>query len=427
LRAAAAAVAALAAASASAPARAAAAPTVVPAASASVKWVGRVAPAGGGAVAFDWEGVSASVTVSGFTYLAVNISDNCAGTPVGGGSRWLVTMTTSNPKTAAPGHRVSTFWTGPLAALYYLFSNPGAHCDPGCDFSGNTTFTLTRLTESRLSGCVPGANLTVYGFVTDGAVLAPPPPAPRRLEFVGDSITAGDLNDGGGSSICGNAAFNDDITLSTGGQLCLPAALGGFGADCMFTAWGGIRLPGTANPADWGMRQLYPFTFSAGGTNAYTNWTFADGPFGFAAQAVVVNLGTNDHPNAPALTWQAAYVEFVTDLVFTYYRNPALVVFLAYGPMTAEYQPFVVNITATLVAAGVSAHTLDLTLPHPMTGCYGHPSAADNVEIAAKALPQIATVMNWTVTEARGAVTAAAGGVGGAGAVAGSSTRRPHA
>ena len=72
---------------------------------------------------------------------------------------------------------------------------------------------------------------------------AAPAASARRLEFVGDSITAGDLNDGGAGigapSICGNAAFNDDITLSTGGQLCLPEALGGFGADCMFTAWGG--------------------------------------------------------------------------------------------------------------------------------------------------------------------------------------------
>jgi hypothetical protein len=30
-----------------------------------------------------------------------------------------------------------------------------------------------------------------------------------------------------------------------------------------------------------------------------------------------------------------------------------------------------------------------------MTGCYGHPSLADNVEIAAKARPQIAAVLGW--------------------------------
>jgi len=75
--------------------------------------------------------------------------------------------------------------------------------------------------------------------------------------------------------------------------------------------------------------------------------------------------------------------------------NPALGVFLGYGPMTAEYEPFVANVTAQLVAAGVHAWTLDLTLPHPPTGCYGHPSAADNAEVATRVAPFIAGKMGW--------------------------------
>lgn len=81
------------------------------------------------------------------------------------------------------------------------------------------TFTLTRLTESRLSGCDATAGLAVNAFVSDGVFGAAPAPSTRRLEFVGDSITAGDLNDGAGSNICANAPWNDDITLSTGGQV----------------------------------------------------------------------------------------------------------------------------------------------------------------------------------------------------------------
>ena len=55
-----------------------------------------------------------------------------------------------------------------------------------------TSFTLVRLTGNRLSGCnaVTG-NLTVNGFATDGVFLPAPAPAARRLEFVGDSISAG--------------------------------------------------------------------------------------------------------------------------------------------------------------------------------------------------------------------------------------------
>jgi len=370
--------------------------STIPATSSNIKWVGRREPnMNTGSMFFDYEGVSASITLSDFSYLVVNISDNCPGSTVGGGSRWLVTMNTSNTNTAGPNHRISTFWSGPLQSLFYMFNNPGSHCDPGCDFSGTTTFTLTRLTESRLSGCIPGANLSVNSFITDGTVNAPPPMSTRRLEFIGDSITAGDLNDGAGRNICGNAAFNDDITYSTGGQLCLPTSLGGFGSDCMYTAYGGIRLPGTGNPNDWGMRQLYPFTFQSDGPNAYNSWNFSS----FPVDAIISNLGTNDRPVAPDYVWQEAYVSFVQQLVNTYYQNPNLVVFLAYGPMTNEYQPLVTNITSTLVAQGIKAHLLDLTLPTPMTGCYGHPSYADNIQIAAKAKPQIAAVMGWTDDE----------------------------
>jgi hypothetical protein len=118
----------------------------VPASSPFVKWIGRSVPVGD-SVLFDWEGVAATVSLSGFSYLIANISDNCGGTPVGGGSRWLVTMNTSDPTTAAPNHRIATFYSGPLISQYYMFSNPGQKCDPDCNFAGITTFTLTRLTE----------------------------------------------------------------------------------------------------------------------------------------------------------------------------------------------------------------------------------------------------------------------------------------
>lgn len=358
-----------------------------------VKWVGRVQPdVTPGSVYMDWEGVSATITVSGYSYVAVSINDQCGGSSVGGGSRWSVSMTTTNANIAAEDHRISTFWSGSLQPLYYMFNNPGENCDPACAFTGNTTFTLTRLTESRLSGCaISGGNLSVAYFQTDGTVVPNPTPAApvRRLEFIGDSITAGDLNDGSGLSECANAAYNDDITFSSGANLCKPVDQGGFGADCMYTAWGGIKL-GAADQG-WGMSELYPFTFSSTGTNAYGAWNFTS----FPVDAVVINLGTNDRPAAPATVWQQSYVQFVTDLVTKYYDDPTIQVFLAYGPMTTEYQPFVTNVTATLVSSGINAHLLDLTLTHAMTGCYGHPSAADNVEIAAKARPQIAAVMGW--------------------------------
>ena len=375
-------------------ARAAADPNSIAADSSHVKWVGRVQPTGDGGVGFDWEGVSASVTLANFTYLLVQIADDCGGTAVGGGSRWGVAMNTSDAKVAAANHRIQTFYSGPLARSYYLFSNPGGKCDPHCDARGPSTFSLTRLTESRLSGCTPERNLTVVSFSSDGSFLAAPAPKGRRLEFVGDSITAGDLNDGGQlrggapDTTCANSAFNDDITFSSGAVLCSDAL--GFGADCMYTAWGGIQL---GVGAVWGMSDLYPRTFSSLGPSAYGDWDFGR----FAADAVVLNLGTNGGWRANQTAWVAEYVRFGTDVALTHYRNPDLVLFLAYGPMTTAYQAMAEQVVASLKAAGVKAVALDLTVG-PMHGCYGPPSRADNIAIAAKAKAQIADALGWSWT-----------------------------
>ncbi len=53
------------------------------------------------------------------------------------------------------------------------------------------------------------------------------------------------------------------------------------------------------------------------------------------------------------------------------------------------------QITATLVKAGVRAHTMNQTLSHALTGCNGHPSGADNIEIAASVGPAMAAVLGW--------------------------------
>jgi hypothetical protein len=99
-------------------------------------------------------------------------------------------------------------------------------------------------------------------------------------------------------SECANAAFNNDVTQSAGAVLCRT-----FNADCMFTAWGGITLPGIA--------AMYPYTFSSLGAGwSYDPWDFPS----FPVSGVVINLGTNDRPVAPDLLWQQQYVEFVGNI-----------------------------------------------------------------------------------------------------------------
>lgn len=129
-------------------------------------------------------------------------------------------MTSSDTYAAAADHRVATFFSGSIIQNYYLFNLPGGghSCNPDCNINGTTTFTLTRLTESRISGCSQTQNLSVAAFISDGMFVAhasdphhmgkpnpllpnggngPVAHATRRMEFIGDSISAGDLNDGG--------------------------------------------------------------------------------------------------------------------------------------------------------------------------------------------------------------------------------------
>ncbi len=367
-----------------APAAAAAALTTIPAASPLVRWMGRaLADNSTGRVYMDWEGVSATVTLSpGVSLLTATIIDACGGTGVGGGSRWAVDMTAA-PSVSPAQHRVATFYSSPAVTEYVLFANPGARCDPDCSFLANTTFSLTRLTESRLSGCSAGGNLSLAALSADVAFAPPPPPSGRWIEIIGDSISSGDLNAGflasgtGSPARCGNAAFNNDVLLGYGAALCRA-----FDSACMHTGWGGTTLQG--------MVPLYPFTFSGLGPNqGYQPYDFAAAEGAVEGKAVIINLGTNCCDTEPL------YQDFAASVARKYYQDASVALFLAYGPMTSSYQALVEAAAANLTAGGLRAFALDLTLPHAMTGCFNHPSAADHAEIAVKAQPQIAKVMGW--------------------------------
>jgi hypothetical protein len=83
-----------------------------------VSWVGR-RKAAGGSMFLDYEGVAATVSLTGFTWLTVDISDQCAGSAsLGGGSRWSVDMNASAPYVAEANHRIQTFYSGPQVCAH---------------------------------------------------------------------------------------------------------------------------------------------------------------------------------------------------------------------------------------------------------------------------------------------------------------------
>jgi hypothetical protein len=156
---------------------AAAGPSSVPAGSPLVRWSGRTAPSRAvpGGVAFDWEGVSATVSVANSSWVTVNVTDGTSfGTRL---STWQAGAAT----TAGQDLHVTDFLTGPGAGRYFISRGQG----------GGDTLTLRVVNniEPAFTGVSEAQNITVTGFDSDG-VFVPPPPAPtRRLAIIGDSIT----------------------------------------------------------------------------------------------------------------------------------------------------------------------------------------------------------------------------------------------
>jgi hypothetical protein len=84
---------------------------------ASISWTGRKL-AVGTSYAVDWEGASASVTISGATFVGLQVTDKSTG-----GSRWsLYFNNTHNPSYSdqSPGLKVATFITSPNQNVYTL-------------------------------------------------------------------------------------------------------------------------------------------------------------------------------------------------------------------------------------------------------------------------------------------------------------------
>jgi hypothetical protein len=350
-----------------------------------VKWTGRalfdVPP---GTVTGDFAGLTATLNVVNFTYVLATILDDCSN-----GNKLVVRLAGAG---FSPSQQLATLFTTPAVSTYALFAQGLQRA--------SATLSLSKAVEARFTKCgaAPGApGLVFSAFTTDGAFAPAPPPSPRRLELLGDSITSGD------AILCPPPLFNDaamwtdDWTLTSGALLCAA-----FGADCNAVSWGGMGMAG--NDVETWTWPHFPDIFNwTLGWEAYTRgpppavdvypWNFSR----FTPHGVLINLGTNDawpgrFTNASFVAaYEAAYLAFVKRVAATY--DPAPTFFLGFGPMRFEYEPSVLRVLAGLEAAGITAVSVNYTLGRPC-GC-GHPSAADATDMAAIAAPIVARALKW--------------------------------
>ena len=230
---------------------------------------------------------------------------------------------------------------------------------------------------------------TFNGFDVPSSAYLPASMPTRRLEVIGDSISAGYGNEG--VNPCGFTAATENHYL-TYGALAARAV----NAELYTEAWSGIGMLRNYEGTTTGiMPERYPRALP---DRATSSWDFGK----FVPDAVVINLGSNDFAKGdPGAAFQAAYLKFVTELRGHY---PAARFFLGVGPMfgSDEFAKASTYLKA-VIAARASAGDKNLTLLDLGTqdgtadglGCDYHPSLKTHQKMADKLQAALKADLGW--------------------------------
>ncbi|MGC4094479.1 MAG: SGNH/GDSL hydrolase family protein [Polyangiaceae bacterium] len=220
----------------------------------------------------------------------------------------------------------------------------------------------------------------------------PPSPAPaRRLEIVGDSITCGYGNEGPNR----DCHFSPDTENHYLSYAALTARA--LGAELHTIAWSGKGVvcnygDGASSCVD-PLPTYYERTLPA---RADSRWDFSQ----WQAQAVVVNLGTNDFSTQEDPTpaeFEAAYKALLARIRTNY---PEATILLTNGPMLGGADLTLVrtslqNIVTSLNDPKIKAFELAPTAEADGWGCDWHPSLATHRKMADQLTAVLKTALAW--------------------------------
>jgi len=349
-------------------------------------------------VTFDWPGVTASFRVEGnASVVKVLINDTTVA-----GTRFAVYL-------GSPGmgqHHLQTFLTQRGIISYPLLSGDVLQAQE-LAFPFKATLSLVHTQESRyLAETAAGDNVTVVGFATDG-FLARPPPAPRKLEFIGDSITAGygaEL-----AAPCQPSVLTNNHALTWAHLLCQD-----FGAECFVEAYSGIGVvfsyPDPASPP-LTMPERYHDTLASNHQKGEGGHPWVVDVDAFRPDGFLVNLGTNDFccggaKNASFVqAYEDMYVKFVMEVVQSY-AVPSATEGNGKEEEKKEGEARMRRrVQVKEVMAGLSVVREEDEMLPPGAALRGSPSSsppapsypneAANQQVAKQALPVLVKVMGW--------------------------------
>lgn len=234
-----------------------------------------------------------------------------------------------------------------------------------------------------------GATVLQEVKAKDGTMLAPPPPLPRRIEIVGDSISAGYGNEGT-SPNCPFSADTEDHYLTYGALLSRE-----LGAELSTVAWSGKGIVSNYG----GNRELpFPALYDRAEPNDpssvwdYTLWQ---------ADAVVVNLSTNDYStdnDPPDDEFTSGYASLLATIRNRY---PNAHILCTVGPLLdgadlAKAESNIRQAVARRTGAGdrrIAFHAM--RVPNANPGCDWHPGLATHAAMARDLKPVLQSTLGW--------------------------------
>lgn len=249
-------------------------------------------------------------------------------------------------------------------------------------------FGQHRLEVYRRTEALFGPTEFIELLVDQGQLLPAPPRAERRIEVVGDSISAG-YGNAGTSVSCPFSADTENHHASYGAVLARA-----LGAELSTVAWSGR---GVVKNYDGEPGDLMPVLFE----RALPEDTSSRSDFSFAPQAVVINLGTNDfstEPDPPEETFVAAYRRLLERIRAVY---PMAFVLCTVGPMLGDE-----DLRRARGAIGEAVRqqrdggddrvvTYDMQTPNLDPGCDWHPSTATHARMAEELGRELKSALGW--------------------------------
>ena len=263
------------------------------------------------------------------------------------------------------------------------------------------------------------------GFTGASTISVPRLRSSRRVEFLGDSITAGFCN------LCDTAAsaptavvevtvepgvVNESFALSWANLACVQ-----LGAECHTAAWSGFGMVKNCCGGQTLMSDVWKRTLATvpssnssdpHATTPENEWDFRS----WRPDAVVINLGTNDYlrSTTPELvsSFNVTYLELVLAANEAYSMGEDSIgptFFLACGLMSSDYCPMVEWIIDQVGLRGVHAVLLNqggkrlvnqtgrlVNQTGFACSCCGHPGSVAHAAMADAAVALIRSTMHWT-------------------------------